>query len=390
MQRRTFLGLLGGAAVSAPFAAHAQQAMPVIGFLHSADATTFAPMLAAFHQGLNEGGFTEGRNVTIEYRWAEGRADRLPAMAADLVRRQVSVIVAVGGNASNLAAKAATDTIPIVFNSGSDPIKLGLVTSLSRPGGNVTGIIFGDLVAKQIDLLHQLIPGAKTVGLLVNPKSPEAARQPADAQEAAQKLGIELKVFNAGTDAEIDQAFAVLSQMRVGALIVGGDPFFGSQIELIVGEATRHRIPTMYYRREFVAAGGLVSYGTSVNDAYRQSRHLRGEGSQGREAGRPAGGAVGQVRLRHQPEDREGARPRIPSAAPRHRRRGDRVRRREFIAGLGGAAVAPFAARAQEPGRTYRVGFLISTRRQGRQRVVAFFDELRLNGFIEGKNPHRR
>ena len=272
MHRRTFLGLLAGAAVLAPLDARAQQAMPVIGFLHSADSKSFAGQLAAFHQGLGAGGYAEGRNVTIEYRWAEGRFDRLPAMAADLVRRKVSVIVAVGGNNSNLAAKAATDTIPIVFNSGSDPIKLGLVTSLSRPGGNITGITFfaSDLVAKELGMLHQLVPGAKSVGLLVNPTSPEAARQPADAQEAAQKLGVELKVLNASSAAEIDQAFAVLSQIRVGAFIIGGDPFYGSRIEQIVGLAERLRIPAMYYRREFVAAGGLASYGTSVSDAYQQ------------------------------------------------------------------------------------------------------------------------
>ena len=271
MQRRTFLSLLGGAAVT-PFAAHAQQAMPVIGFLHSADAKSFAQMLAAFHQGLNEGGYADGRNLTIEYRWAEGRADRLPAMAAELVSRKVSVITAVGGNASNLAAKAATDTIPIVFNSGSDPIKLGMVTSLSRPSGNITGITFfaADLVAKQIDVLHQLIPGMKVVALLINPISPEAARQPADAQEATRKLGIEHQILNASTDAEIDRAFASLTQTRADALLVAAEPFFGSRIEKLVGLAARYKIPAMYYRREFVAAGGLVSYGTSTTDAYRQ------------------------------------------------------------------------------------------------------------------------
>jgi putative ABC transport system substrate-binding protein len=271
MQRRTFLGLLGGAVV-APFAAHAQQAKPVIGFLHSADAKSFAPMLAAFHQGLNEGGFADGRNLTIEYRWAEGRADRLPAMAAELVSRKVSVITAVGGNASNLAAKAATGTIPIVFNSGSDPIKLGMVTSLSRPSGNITGITFfaADLVAKQIDVLHQLIPGMKVVALLINPNSPEAARQPADAQGATGKLGIELQILNASTDAEIDRAFTSLPQIRADALLVAAEPFFGSRSEKLVGLAARHKIPAMYYRREFVAGGGLVSYGTNVTDAYRQ------------------------------------------------------------------------------------------------------------------------
>jgi putative ABC transport system substrate-binding protein len=272
MQRRTFLGLLGGAAVSAPLAAHAQQATPVIGFLHSADAGSFAGQLAAFHKGLNEGGFEDKRNLAVEYRWAEGRSERLPELAADLVQRNVAVIVAVGGNASNLAAKRATGTIPIVFNSGSDPIQLGMVTSLSRPGGNITGVTFfaSDLVAKQVDVLHQLVPRAKTVAVLINPTSPESLRQPDDAREAARKLGIDLTVVGASNDAEIEQGFAYLARARADALVVAGDPFFGSRLQRIVGLATRHRIPTMYYRREYVVAGGLVSYGTSVDESYRQ------------------------------------------------------------------------------------------------------------------------
>jgi putative ABC transport system substrate-binding protein len=271
MQRRTFLGLLGGVAVT-PFAAHAQQATPVIGFLHSADAGSFAGQLAAFHKGLNEGGFEDKRNLAIEYRWAEGRSERLPELAADLVQRNVAVIVAVGGNASNLAAKRATGTIPIVFNSGSDPIQLGMVTSLSRPGGNITGVTFfaSDLVAKQVDVLHQLVPRAKTVAVLINPTSPESLRQPDDAREAARKLGIDLTVVGASNDAEIEQGFESLVRARTDALVVAGDPFFGSRLERIVGLATRHRIPAMYYRREYVAAGGLASYGTSVNESYRQ------------------------------------------------------------------------------------------------------------------------
>jgi putative ABC transport system substrate-binding protein len=272
MQRRTFLGLLGGAAVSAPLAAHAQQATPVIGFLHSADAGSFAGQLAAFHKGLNEGGFEDKRNLAVEYRWAEGRSERLPELAADLVQRNVAVIVAVGGNASNLAAKRATGAIPIVFNSGSDPIQLGMVTSLSRPGGNITGVTFfaSDLVAKQVDVLHQLVPRAKTVAVLINPTSPESLRQPDDAREAARKLGIDLTVVGASNDAEIEQGFASLARARADALVVAGDPFFGSRLQRIVGLATRHRIPTMYYRREYVVAGGLVSYGTSVDESYRQ------------------------------------------------------------------------------------------------------------------------
>jgi putative ABC transport system substrate-binding protein len=274
MQRRDFLSLLGAAAATSwPQPIRAQQAMPIIGFLHSADSRSFAAQLKAFHQGLKEGGFEEGRNVTVEYRWAEGHFDRLPAMAADLVSHQVSVLVATGGPSIGLIAKAATGSIPIVFTSGVDPVKLGLVTNLSRPGGNVTGVytIFGDLVAKQIGLLHQLIPGATTAALLVNPARPDGARQSNDARAAARGLGIDIKVVNASIDAEIVAAFEAIAQMRVGALIVGGDPFFGSRVALIVAEAARRRIPAMYYRREYVAAGGLMSYGTNINDGYRQN-----------------------------------------------------------------------------------------------------------------------
>ena len=199
MKRRAFLSGLGGAAVAMPLAARAQQALPVIGFLHSADAQSFAAQLKAFQQGLKEGGFEERRNLTVDYRWAEGHNERLPALAADLARLNVAVIVSVGGNASNLAAKRATDAIPIVFNSGSDPIKLGMVNSLSRPGGNITGVTFfaSDLVAKQVDMLHQLVPRASSVAVLVNPNGPESLRQPGDAREAAQSLGIDLRMVNA-------------------------------------------------------------------------------------------------------------------------------------------------------------------------------------------------
>ena len=272
MRRREFIVLIGAAAATWPVAARAQSSMPVIGFLHGADAISFAPQLVGFHQGLKEGGFIEGRNVTIEYRWAEGRFDQLPAMATDLVRRRVSVIAAVGGNNSNLAAKAATDRIPIVFSSGGDPIQIGLVTSLSRPIGNITGVSFlvTDLLAKNLGLLHEIVPGAKIVTLIVNPNSRESARQTPDAQEAAQKLGLELKVLHAGNAGEVDQAFAALPQTGAGALIIAGDPSLGRRIDQIIALAASHRIPAMYPRREFVAAGGLMSYGTNFTDAYRQ------------------------------------------------------------------------------------------------------------------------
>jgi putative ABC transport system substrate-binding protein len=256
--------------IGCPFPTHAQQSIPVIGFLHSAEARSFA-QLEAFREGLAQGGFEEGRNVAIEYRWAEGKFDRLPAMAGDLVQRKVNVIAA-GGGYANLAAKRATDTIPIVFSIGSDPIKLGLVTNLGRPTGNFTGVSFfvADLVAKQLDLLHQLVPRAKTVAVLVNSDSPEAAQQPEDAREAARKLGIEIRIVTANTDGEMNRAFDTMMQMHADAIIVAGGPFFGSRIHRIVDFAARVRVPDMHYRREFVVAGGLLSYGTNLTDVYRQ------------------------------------------------------------------------------------------------------------------------
>jgi putative ABC transport system substrate-binding protein len=272
MKRREFMALLGGAAAAWPLVAAAQQAKPVIGFLHSGSARSFAPQVAAFRNGLEEGGFVEDRDVTIEYRWAEGRFDRLPAMAAELARQPVNVIAALGGNASNLAGKAVAESVPVVFVSGSDPIRSGLVTDLGRPTGNMTGVSFfiADLVAKKLGLLQQMLPGTTSVTLLVNPNSPEARLEQADAPEAARKLGIKLVVLQASTPDEIDRALAQLPQMQAGALLVGADPFFGSRVEQIVTQVERYRTPAMYYRREYVSAGGLMSYGTSIMDAYRQ------------------------------------------------------------------------------------------------------------------------
>lgn len=272
MKRRDFIGLLGAIALASPVAARAQHAKPVIGFLHSADPTSFAPQLAAFHDGLRDGGFEEGRNLAIEYRWAEGHPDRLPALADDLVRHKVELIAAVGGNASNLAAKGATQTIPIVFGSGSDPVKLGLIPSLGRPGGNITGFtfFFADLVAKQLDLLYQVVPTAKTVAVLIDPSSAELRRQPEQAREAALKLGVEIKVVGASNDAELDRGFGELAALAADALIVAGNPFFGRRMQRVVDLAAQHRLPAMFYRREYVARGGFMSYGTSLNEAYRQ------------------------------------------------------------------------------------------------------------------------
>jgi putative tryptophan/tyrosine transport system substrate-binding protein len=247
--------------------------MPVIGFLHSGTAAPFKTQLAAFQQGLKEGSYVVGQNVTIEYRWAEGKIDLLPELAADLVRRKVNVIAAVGGPASNLAAKNATTTIPVVFSTGADPVKMGLVPNVRQPGGNVTGITFfsEELGAKALSLLRELVPGAKMVGLMVNPSNPETSRRSTDAVAAARALGLTMEVAYAATPPDIDKAFDSLSERRVGALLLGADAFYGGRIQQIVSLAARHKMPAMYYRREFADAGGLASYGASVIDAYRQA-----------------------------------------------------------------------------------------------------------------------
>jgi putative ABC transport system substrate-binding protein len=285
MKRREFITLLGGAAAAWPIAAGAEQAaMPVVGFLGTASAAPFAHLLASLRRGLQETGFVEGRNAAIEYRWAEGQYDRVPALAADLVRRQVAVIVTVGGETSAAAARAATATIPIVFNVGTDPVRLGLVASLARPGGNATGVnIFTtELVEKRLSLLRDLVPTATTVAVLLNPNFAAAVANMRESEAAAREIGKELAIFNASTDAEIETAFANIVQARSGALLVGADPFFNSRRGLIVALAARHAIPAIYEFREFADAGGLISYGTSLMEAYRQQgiyagRILKGE-----------------------------------------------------------------------------------------------------------------
>jgi ABC-type uncharacterized transport system substrate-binding protein len=288
VRRREFIVVLGGAAVPWPLSARAQQpALPVIGFLNSASPDTYAPFIAAFRQGLREGGYVEGQNVTVEYRWAEGRYDRLPALAADLVNRKVSVIAATSTPAAR-AAKAATADIPIVFEMSGDPVMLGLVASLSRPGGNVTGVnqLNSVLVAKRLGLLHELVPTATIIGVLVNPTDSRAETQTRDMQEAARALGQQIRFVTASTEREIDTAFASLVQNQAGALIVGSDAFFNSRREQIVALAARHAVPAIYQLREFAAAGGLISYGTSQSDAYRlagvyTSKILKGEKPEG-------------------------------------------------------------------------------------------------------------
>ena len=255
-----------------PRAAHAQQpAMPVIGFLHAASPEAYAPMMTAFRQGLKEAGYVEGHNVAIEYRWAEGHYDRLPALAADLVRRQVAEIVALGTPAA-LAAKAASSTIPIVINVGIDPAQIGLVASFNRPGGNVTGLalLTVELAAKRLEVLHELLRTSAAVALLVNPNNPVTEPETKGVRDAARSLGLQLHVLDASTEGEIDAAFGKLIELRAGGLLVSVDAFLTSQRDQIVALAARHAVPAIYGNREFAAAGGLMSYGTNLADAFRQ------------------------------------------------------------------------------------------------------------------------
>jgi len=285
MRRREFITLLGGAAAW-PLAARAQQpAMPVIGLLGSASLDLWASRMRSFHEGLSETGYVDGRNVAIEYRWAEGHNDRLPALAADLVRRRVTVIAVPGSTPAALAAKAATSTIPIVFWIGGDPIELGLVASLNRPEGNLTGLttLNQELVAKRVELLHEVVPGTSSMALLINPTSPTLTKTAIeDAQAAARSLGLELHVLNASTERDFDVVFANLIQLRAGGLVIGSDAFFSSRMEQLAALAARHAVPTIYQFREFAAAGGLMSYGGSLTNAFRgvgvyTGRILKGE-----------------------------------------------------------------------------------------------------------------
>jgi putative tryptophan/tyrosine transport system substrate-binding protein len=272
LKRREVITLLGGAAAW-PLAARAQQpAVPGIGFLGSASPDAWAGRLLAFRQGLSEIGYVDGKNVAIEYRWADGQNDRLPAMAADLVRRQVAVIATPGSTPAALAAQAATTTIPIVFSIGGDPVQFGLVASLNRPGGNLTGGTFLSIEVgpKRLELLHELVPMATVVGLLVNPTNPNLAEPTTkNLRAAAHTLGLQLHILNASTDRDFDTVFATLIQLQLGALVIGADPFFSSRLEQLAALTVRHAVPTVYQSREFTAAGGLMSYGASFTDTFR-------------------------------------------------------------------------------------------------------------------------
>jgi putative tryptophan/tyrosine transport system substrate-binding protein len=285
MKRREFITLLGGAAAAWPLAARAQQAaMPVIGWLGSESREAGDFRVIPFRRGLKDAGYIEGQNVAIEYRWADNRDDRLPALVADLVRRRVAVIVVLGSVPATRAAKAATTTIPIVFEMGNDPVRLGLVASLNRPGGNLTGTtsLSVEVEPKRMELLHELVPKATVIALLVNPTNPNAETLARDAQAAARKLGLQLHVLHAGTESEIAAAFAILGQVRAGGLLISPDPFFNTRREQLVALAARYQMPAIAVSPEFVKAGALMSYGTNLADLYRHDgvytgRILKGE-----------------------------------------------------------------------------------------------------------------
>jgi putative tryptophan/tyrosine transport system substrate-binding protein len=274
MRRREFIWLFEGAAVLWPLAVYAQQRpMPVIGFLNVASPGPLRQQIAAFREGLKESGYVEGQNVAVEYRWAEGQYERLPELAADLVRQQVSVIFVGGGAPAELAVKAATTTIPIVFSTGGDPVRSGLVASLNQPSGNITGVYHfaTGLEAKRLGLLHEMLPKATPIAVLINPNYADAENQLRDVQEAAARLGVQLVVVRANAESDFNAAFSTVVQQRSGALLVCASPFFNNKREQLVVLAARHALPTIYEWRDFAAADGLMSYGTSLADAYRQA-----------------------------------------------------------------------------------------------------------------------
>jgi putative tryptophan/tyrosine transport system substrate-binding protein len=274
LKRREFVTLLAGAAIASPLPTRAQQTPPVVGFLNTQSLDVFGQLAAGFRQGLGEAGYVENRNVAVEYRWAENQYERLPALVDDLVRRQVAVIAATGGGVAALAAKSATTTIPIVFVLGDlDPVRAGLVTSLNRPSGNITGLSFlvSALGAKRLELLKELVPKATAIGMLLSPNSPDAEGQSRDVQEAARALGQQLHILKANSDGEIEAAFASFIERGVGGLVIAADPFITSRRVQVTALAARYGLPTIYPIRDIAEAGGLMSYGSNVVDAYRQA-----------------------------------------------------------------------------------------------------------------------
>jgi putative tryptophan/tyrosine transport system substrate-binding protein len=389
MRRREFIAGLGGTAAW-PLVGRAQRpALPVIGFVYEGSADISAHRVGAFRKGLGETGFVEGQNVTVEYHWLEGQYDRLPALMADLVRRRVAVIAVPSSTPSSIAAKAATATIPIVFGVGDDPVKLGLVASLARPGGNATGInnFSGEVVAKRMGLLHEMVPKATRVAVLLNPaNAPVAEPTLREVQEAARVIGLQIHVLNASTSREIDAAFAALERERPDALFAANDSLFTSRRVQIATLAARSRIAAAYGPREFVEVGGLMSYGTNSADRWRQTGVYTGNILNG---AKPADLPVLQptkfefvINLRTARRSAS-----LPGNAVGHRRRGDRmIKRRQFIAGIGSAAVWPLATRAQQPAMPV-VGFLATGSPDMFAYLVrAFRQGLSETGFVEGRN----
>jgi putative ABC transport system substrate-binding protein len=328
MRRRAFITGLASAAAY-PLAVRAQQGMPVIGFLRSESPEGFEIRLAAFRTGLKEIGYVEGENVTIEYRWGHSRPDALPVLAAELVRRQVAAIIVSGSPAAAMAVKTATADIPVVFVLGGDPVRQGLVASLNRPGGNVTGVSFisNSLAAKRLELLRELVPGATTIAVLVNPGSLNAEADMKETEGAARALGVRLRVFQARTAGDIDAAFASLALEPAHALFVSAEPFFTSRQEQIVALAARHAIPASYSNRDYIGPGGLMSYGTNIADAHHQLGRYTGRILKGEKPGDLPVLQPTKFELVNQPQDRQGARPRGARETAVHRRRGDRIAR---------------------------------------------------------------